>query len=182
MRSSRAPRASAVSTSSAPPKSSAPTPSAHLQSGIYFGYIGLVDGIIERIIAEFGPRRTAAAHRRQRRPGAHDRRRIRATSRRSTTCSPSRACAFSSSAIAPPAPAAARCRSKPRHTSPVPAVSAARKLSAVSLSALRSSGNIVAQSPATASAPTLQPPLRAPRPTIAPSIRFQTRPAHSTRQ
>jgi type III pantothenate kinase len=27
---------------------------AHLQSGIYFGYIGLVDGIIERIIAEMG--------------------------------------------------------------------------------------------------------------------------------
>ena len=43
-----------MSTSSAPPKSSAPTPSAHLQSGLYFGYIGLVDGIIERMIAEFG--------------------------------------------------------------------------------------------------------------------------------
>jgi type III pantothenate kinase len=27
---------------------------AHLQSGLYFGYIGLVDGIIERIIAEMG--------------------------------------------------------------------------------------------------------------------------------
>jgi len=27
---------------------------AHLQSGIYFGYIGLVDGILERIIAELG--------------------------------------------------------------------------------------------------------------------------------
>ena len=27
---------------------------AHLQSGIYFGYIGLVDGIIERILAELG--------------------------------------------------------------------------------------------------------------------------------
>ena len=26
----------------------------HLQSGIYFGYIGLVDGIIERILAEMG--------------------------------------------------------------------------------------------------------------------------------
>jgi type III pantothenate kinase len=26
----------------------------HLQSGLYFGYIGLVDGIIERIIAELG--------------------------------------------------------------------------------------------------------------------------------
>jgi type III pantothenate kinase len=29
---------------------------AHLQSGLYFGYIGLVDGIIERIIAELGER------------------------------------------------------------------------------------------------------------------------------
>ncbi len=28
---------------------------AHLQSGLYFGYIGLVDGIIERILAELGP-------------------------------------------------------------------------------------------------------------------------------
>ena len=27
---------------------------AHLQSGVYFGYIGLVDGIIERMIAELG--------------------------------------------------------------------------------------------------------------------------------
>jgi type III pantothenate kinase len=27
---------------------------AHLQSGIYFGYIGLVDGILERIFAELG--------------------------------------------------------------------------------------------------------------------------------
>jgi len=27
---------------------------AHLQSGIYFGYIGLVDGIIERILKEIG--------------------------------------------------------------------------------------------------------------------------------
>src|SRR5580658_8532217 len=27
---------------------------AHLQSGIFFGYIGLVDGIIERILAELG--------------------------------------------------------------------------------------------------------------------------------
>jgi len=26
----------------------------HLQSGLYFGYIGLVDGIIERILAELG--------------------------------------------------------------------------------------------------------------------------------
>ena len=27
---------------------------AHLQSGLYFGYIGLVDGILERILAEIG--------------------------------------------------------------------------------------------------------------------------------
>lgn len=27
---------------------------AHLQSGLYFGYIGLVDGILERIVAELG--------------------------------------------------------------------------------------------------------------------------------
>jgi type III pantothenate kinase len=27
---------------------------AHLQSGLYYGYIGLVDGILERIIAELG--------------------------------------------------------------------------------------------------------------------------------
>jgi len=27
---------------------------AHLQSGLYFGFIGLVDGILERMIAELG--------------------------------------------------------------------------------------------------------------------------------
>ncbi len=46
----------------------------HLQSGLYFGYIGLVDGIIERILAE--PRwrpGQATAHRRQRRSCAPDR-------------------------------------------------------------------------------------------------------------
>ena len=43
----------------------------HLQSGLYYGYIGLVDGILERIIAELGA--TAAGHR-HRRPGAADRR------------------------------------------------------------------------------------------------------------
>ena len=30
---------------------------AHLQSGLYFGYIGLVDGILERILAELGATR-----------------------------------------------------------------------------------------------------------------------------
>ena len=33
----------------------------HLQSGLYFGYIGLVDGIIERIIAELGAEAGASA-------------------------------------------------------------------------------------------------------------------------
>jgi type III pantothenate kinase len=28
----------------------------HLQSGLYYGYIGLVDGILERIFAELGER------------------------------------------------------------------------------------------------------------------------------
>lgn len=28
---------------------------AHLQSGLYYGYIGLVDGLLERILAEVGP-------------------------------------------------------------------------------------------------------------------------------
>jgi type III pantothenate kinase len=33
----------------------------HLQSGLYFGYIGLVDGILERIIAELGAEQDAPA-------------------------------------------------------------------------------------------------------------------------
>src|ERR1039458_706647 len=33
----------------------------HLQSGLYFGYIGLVDGILERIIAELGAELSAPA-------------------------------------------------------------------------------------------------------------------------
>jgi type III pantothenate kinase len=33
----------------------------HLQSGLYFGYIGLVDGILERIIAELGAEQGAPA-------------------------------------------------------------------------------------------------------------------------
>jgi type III pantothenate kinase len=37
----------------------------HLQSGLYFGYIGLVDGIIERIIAELGVETGASAAARQ---------------------------------------------------------------------------------------------------------------------
>jgi len=37
-----------------PPKVIATNTVGHLQSGLYYGYIGLVDGIIERMIAEFG--------------------------------------------------------------------------------------------------------------------------------
>ena len=37
-----------------PPKVIGTNTVAHLQSGLYFGYIGLVDGIIERIITELG--------------------------------------------------------------------------------------------------------------------------------
>jgi pantothenate kinase type III len=39
----------------------------HLQTGLYYGYIGLVDGILERIVAELGRK---AAGDRHRRPGA----------------------------------------------------------------------------------------------------------------
>ena len=39
----------------------------HLQSGLYYGYIGLVDGILERIVAELG---AEAARDCNRRPGA----------------------------------------------------------------------------------------------------------------
>ena len=31
----------------------------HLQTGLYYGYIGLVDGILERIVAELGRRHRA---------------------------------------------------------------------------------------------------------------------------
>lgn len=34
---------------------------AHLQSGLYYGFIGLVDGILERIVAELGPERKPRA-------------------------------------------------------------------------------------------------------------------------
>jgi len=37
-----------------PPKVIATNTITHLQSGIYYGYIGLVDGILERMIAELG--------------------------------------------------------------------------------------------------------------------------------
>ena len=32
----------------------------HLQSGLYYGYIGLVDGILERIVAELGGSRASS--------------------------------------------------------------------------------------------------------------------------
>ena len=31
-----------------------------LQSGLFYGYVGLVDGILERLFAEFGPSRVIA--------------------------------------------------------------------------------------------------------------------------
>ena len=34
---------------------------AHLQSGLYYGFIGLVDGVLERILAELGPERKPRA-------------------------------------------------------------------------------------------------------------------------
>jgi type III pantothenate kinase len=37
-----------------PPKVIAVTTVTHMQSGLYYGYIGLVDGIIERMMEEFG--------------------------------------------------------------------------------------------------------------------------------
>ena len=37
-----------------PPKVIGTNTVTHLQSGLYFGYIGLVDGILERIVAELG--------------------------------------------------------------------------------------------------------------------------------
>jgi type III pantothenate kinase len=33
----------------------------HLQSGLYYGFIGLVDGVLERIVAELGPERKPGA-------------------------------------------------------------------------------------------------------------------------
>jgi len=37
-----------------PPKVIGTNTVTHLQSGLYYGYIGLVDGILERIVAELG--------------------------------------------------------------------------------------------------------------------------------
>ena len=45
-----------------PPKVIGTTTVTHIQSGLYYGYIGLVDGILERMIAEMqeDPRAGAA--------------------------------------------------------------------------------------------------------------------------
>ena len=60
-------------TSSGPQKVIGTNTVTHLQSGLYYGYIGLVDGILERMIAEIGP---AGARHRDGRPGAADQRRL----------------------------------------------------------------------------------------------------------
>ena len=50
---------------------------AHMQSGLYYGYIGLVDGILERILNETrGPDSAGAEDHCHRRPGAPHRRRF----------------------------------------------------------------------------------------------------------
>ena len=48
---------------------------ASMQSGLYYGAIGMIDGILERLIAQAGARHQDHRHRR---PGAHDRRAARA--------------------------------------------------------------------------------------------------------
>ena len=44
-----------------PPKVIGTNTITHLQSGLYFGYIGLVDGILERMIAELGTPKAVVA-------------------------------------------------------------------------------------------------------------------------
>ena len=61
----------------------------HLQSGLYYGYIGLVDGILERIVAELGAQPQRHRHGR---PGTADLRGLALHLPRSTTCSPSTGC------------------------------------------------------------------------------------------
>ena len=63
-----------------------------MQSGLVFGYVGLVDGICERMATRAGLPGEGGRHRR---PGAADRRRVEGASRRSTSSSPSRGCASS---------------------------------------------------------------------------------------
>ena len=109
MRCSRAPRRLSRVDIKRPAKVIGTNTVAHLQSGLYFGYIGLVDGILESMIAELGakPRRD-----RHRRAGAHDRGRL-ALHQEIDDMLTLEACAFSSSAIAlrsPRAPRALRRR------------------------------------------------------------------------
>ena len=52
-----------------------------IQSGLYYGFAGLIDGIVERVIAEVGPAEQSSGHRRT---GALDRRARHAASKRST--------------------------------------------------------------------------------------------------
>ena len=61
-----------------------------ITSGLYYGFIGMIDGIVERITAELGPETKADRHRRA---GAGDRRRPRASSRSMMKTSRSTACA-----------------------------------------------------------------------------------------
>ena len=60
-----------------PPKVIGTTTVTHIQSGLYYGYIGLVDGILERMIAETAASATAGAKDpRDRRPRPAHRRRF----------------------------------------------------------------------------------------------------------
>ena len=49
------PRACRWWISASPPKLLAPTLLAAFRQGLFFGYLGLVDGILERLINELGP-------------------------------------------------------------------------------------------------------------------------------
>ena len=72
-RSSRAPRSCRASRSPSPRASSAATPSHSMQSGIVYGYVGLVDGLVER--ARRASSAIPCARRRDRRPRARSSRR-----------------------------------------------------------------------------------------------------------
>ncbi len=61
-----------------PPRVLATNTVNSLQSGLYYGYLGLIDGILERLIAELGDERYGG---RDRRPGQPDGRRLEVHSR-----------------------------------------------------------------------------------------------------
>jgi type III pantothenate kinase len=85
----------------------------HLQSGLYYGYIGLVDGILERMIAEMAedPRcRQPPQSHRHRRPRPPNRRRLPLHLRNRRHAHPRRPASSSSSATAPPNRRASRLR------------------------------------------------------------------------